>query len=62
MSRDTSSKISVGNPALSTFRLEKLRAALKAVAPKVILEDTRHWYFTELKAPLSDAELKLLDR
>ncbi|MFA5826369.1 MAG: phosphoribosylformylglycinamidine synthase [Gallionellaceae bacterium] len=62
MSRATSSKISVGNHALSAFRLEKLRAALKAVAPNIAIEDTRHWYFTELKAPLSAAEDKLLER
>ncbi len=62
MSRVTSSKISVGNHALSAFRLEKLRAAIKLVAPNVSLEDTRHWYFTELKVPLSAAEDKLLER
>ena len=62
MSRAISSKISVGNHALSAFRLEKFRAALKAVAPNIALEDTRHWYFTELKAPLSSAEDKLLER
>jgi phosphoribosylformylglycinamidine synthase len=62
MSRVTSSKISVGNHALSAFRLEKLRAALKAVAPNVSVEDTRHWYFTELKAALTADEEKLLER
>src|ERR1035437_7026020 len=62
MSRATSSKIFVGNHALSAFRLEKLRAALKAVAPNVSLEDTRHWYFTELKASLDGAEEKVLER
>jgi phosphoribosylformylglycinamidine synthase len=62
MSRATSSKISIGNHALSAFRQEKLRAALKSAAPNVTLEDTRHWYFTELKAPLNDAEVTLLER
>ncbi len=62
MSRATSSKISVGNQALSAFRLKKLRAALKAAAPNVTLEDTRHWYYTELKSPLSDADEMLLER
>jgi len=62
MSRVISSKISVGNHALSAFRLEKLRAALKEVAPSVSVEDTRHWYFTELKASLTEAEEKLLER
>jgi len=62
MFRATTIKISVGNHALSSFRLEKLRAALKAVAPNVLLVDTRHWYFTELNAPLTEAEDKLLER
>jgi phosphoribosylformylglycinamidine synthase len=62
MSRAKCSKISVGNHALSAFRLEKLRTALKAVAPNVSIEDTRHWYFTELKAPLNGAEDNLLQR
>ncbi|MEI7843480.1 MAG: phosphoribosylformylglycinamidine synthase [Gallionellaceae bacterium] len=62
MSSATLSKISVGNPALSSFRLEKLRAALKVAAPTISIEDTRHCYFTELKSALSDAEEKLLDR
>jgi len=51
-----------GQSALSSFRLEKLRAAVKAVAPEVSLEATRHWYFTELKSALSDADRQLLDR
>ena len=62
MPRVTSSKISVGNHALSAFRLEKLRAAINAVASNVIVEDTRHWYFTELKKSLTAAEEKLLER
>ena len=62
MSSTTSSKISVGNHALSAFRLEKLRAAFKTLAPNITIEDTRHWYFTELKAPLNDTENTLLDR
>ncbi len=62
MSRVTSSKISIGNPALSAFRLEKLRSAVKAAAPNVSVEETRHWYFTELKAALSATEDGLLDR
>ncbi len=62
MSRATSCKFSIGNQALSVFRLEKLRAALKAVAPNVTIEDIRHCYFTELKAPLNQAEEKLLER
>jgi phosphoribosylformylglycinamidine synthase len=62
MSRDLRCKTSIGNHALSAFRLEKLRAALKAVAPAVAVVDTRHCYFTELKAPLTAKEEKLLAR
>ena len=53
---------SSGNFALSSFRLEKLRQSVKAVAPKVHLAETRYWYFTELKSALSVADKKLLDR
>ncbi len=51
-----------GKSALSSFRLEKLRAAVKAVAPEVSVEATRHWYFTELKSALSEADKHLLER
>jgi phosphoribosylformylglycinamidine synthase len=53
---------STGNSALSTFRLEKMRAAVRAVAPDLTLETTRHWYFTELKSALSDTDKQLLGR
>ncbi len=62
MSSAIRSKISIGNHALSAFRLEKLRTALKAVAPNVSVEDTRHWYFSELNSPLTETEEKLLER
>ncbi|HEY5995041.1 MAG TPA: phosphoribosylformylglycinamidine synthase, partial [Gallionellaceae bacterium] len=52
----------VGKPALSAFRLEKLRIALKEAAPGVQLLDTRHWYFVELREPLSAADAALLGR
>jgi phosphoribosylformylglycinamidine synthase len=55
-------RTSIGKAALSSFRLEKLRTALKATASGVTLEDTRHCYFTELSAALSAAEVILLDR
>jgi len=55
-------RTSIGKAALSSFRLDKLRAALEASKSGVILEDTRHCYFTELSAPLSAAEVILLDR
>ena len=55
-------RTSIGKAALSSFRLDKLRAALDATKSGVILEDTRHCYFTELSSPLSAAEVILLDR
>jgi phosphoribosylformylglycinamidine synthase len=42
-------RVSAGKTALSSFRLEKLRAALKDAAPNVALVDTRHWYFVALR-------------
>jgi phosphoribosylformylglycinamidine synthase len=53
---------STGKSALSSFRLEKLRVAVKAVAPGVALEATRHWYFTSLSSALSDTDNRLLER
>ncbi|MDP1633200.1 MAG: phosphoribosylformylglycinamidine synthase, partial [Gallionellaceae bacterium] len=55
-------RTSIGKAALSSFRLEKLRAALAATKSGVILEDTRHCYFTELSAELAPADAALLDR
>src|SRR5574340_502137 len=56
-------QVSIGTPALSTFRLEKLRAALSEAAPGVALADTRHCYFSALKGQvLSGAQARLLDR
>src|SRR5512138_1046513 len=55
-------RTSIGKPALSSFRLEKLRTALAATKSGVTLEDTRHCYFTELSSALSAAEVILLDR
>ncbi len=43
-------RVSAGKAALSSFRLEKLRAALKDAVPNVALADTRHWYFVALKS------------
>ncbi len=55
--------VSVGNSALSAFRLEKLRAALNAVAPDVTLVDTRHCYFSALGVTeLDTAQAGLLDK
>src|SRR5512140_1507801 len=56
-------RVSAGTHALSAFRLEKLRAALQAVAPNVTIADTRHWYFSALSGKsLSKVQTKLLDK
>src|SRR3989338_8672740 len=56
-------RVSVGTPALSAFRLEKLRAALNDAAPGVAIADTRHWYFSALESKtLSQAQGKLLNK
>ena len=53
---------STGKAALSLFRLEKLRTAVKAVAPGLSVESTQHWYFMELSSALSEADKHLLER
>ena len=56
-------RVSAGKAALSSFRLEKLRSALKDAAPNVARVDTRHWYFLALKnTALDKDEAALLDR
>ena len=55
-------RASAGKAALSPFRLDKLRAALKAATPNVSLVDTRLWYFVELKSALPKQQGALLDR
>ena len=57
-------RVSAGKPALSSFRLEKLRAALENAAPHAIMVDTRYWYFVELAAgaKLDKRQAALLDR
>ncbi len=55
-------RVSAGKAALPSFRLKKLRAAVQAVAPDVLLETTRHWYFMAVKSALSAADSKHLDR
>ena len=55
-------KVSVGSSALSAFRLEKLRVALNAAAPNVVIADSRHCYFSALQgAKLDEAQASLLD-
>jgi len=56
-------RVSAGKIAHSSFRLEKLRRALKQTSPNVALVDTRHWYFVALKSNALDSqEAMLLDR
>ena len=55
-------RVSAGSSALSAFRLEKLRAALKALAPDITLADTRHCYFIALRKELGKAQSRLLDK
>ncbi|WP_283743593.1 phosphoribosylformylglycinamidine synthase [Sideroxydans sp. CL21] len=55
-------RTSIGKPALSAFRLDKLRTALNATKSGVTLEDTRHCYFTELSSELSATDVGLLNR
>jgi phosphoribosylformylglycinamidine synthase len=42
-------RVSFGSAALSGFRLEKLRKALQAVEPNLVIADTRHCYFMALR-------------
>ncbi len=56
-------KVSVGSSALSAFRLEKLRAALSAVAPEVIVAGAHHCYFSALQGEkLNKEQAALLDK
>ncbi len=56
-------RVSAGKAALSSFRFEKLRTALKEAAPNVALVETRHWYFVALRSmALAEGDTVLLDR
>ena len=56
-------QLSIGTPALSAFRLEKLRASLSDAVPGVTLADTRHCYFSVLRGvTLSKAQARLLGK
>ncbi|MDH4234928.1 MAG: phosphoribosylformylglycinamidine synthase, partial [Gallionella sp.] len=56
-------QVSVGNAALSAFRLEKLRTALNEASSGIVVADTRYWYFSALKGQaLSKEKGKLLDK
>jgi len=53
----------VGKNALSSFRLDKLRTAIKNGAANVELVDSRHWYFISVtRAALGNDDAALLDR
>ncbi|MEO6421717.1 MAG: phosphoribosylformylglycinamidine synthase, partial [Candidatus Nitrotoga sp.] len=54
-------RVSPGKSALSSFRLEKLRAAISNALPDVHVADVCHWYFVALKMDLSITEANLLD-
>jgi phosphoribosylformylglycinamidine synthase len=56
-------RASAGKPALSLFRLEKLRSALNKTAPGIKLVDTRHWYFIQTNCvALAREDAARLDR
>ncbi len=54
-------RVSAGQAALSSFRLEKLRIALKNSVANVSIVESRHWYFVELENTMPD-KVALLDR
>ena len=51
-----------GSPALSSFRLTKLLAALRETAISVTAIDAEFWHFVALNAPLSDANAQVLEK
>src|SRR5512134_3698310 len=51
-----------GGGALSDFRLEKLNAALAALAPPWRVTAARHWHFAEIEHAASDEERATLER
>ncbi|MDD2686192.1 MAG: phosphoribosylformylglycinamidine synthase [Gallionella sp.] len=54
---------SFGKSALSSFRLEKLRAALLDAGANLVVVDTRHCYFSALKSDvLSKVQASLLNK
>ncbi len=56
-------RVSVGNSALSAFRLEKLHTILGTVAPNVTIVAAQHCYFSALAAQqLDKAQASLLDK
>ncbi|HYJ20352.1 MAG TPA: phosphoribosylformylglycinamidine synthase, partial [Burkholderiales bacterium] len=51
-----------GRNALSDFRLKKLTQPLKQSAPGIAAITAEYWHFVSLRAPLSPAEYKVLER
>ena len=51
-----------GRNALSDFRLKKLTQPLKQSAPGIAAISAEFWHFVSLRAPLSPAEHKILER
>lgn len=51
-----------GRNALSEFRLKKLTQPLKQSAPGIAAITAEYWHFVSLRAPLSPAEHKILER
>jgi len=51
-----------GGQALSAFRLDKLNARVRALAPGLAVASTRFWHFVETDGDLSAAERATLDR
>ena len=51
-----------GAPALSRFRLDKLRAALRQRDARVRDVAARYWHFVQLDAPLEPADRQVLER
>ena len=51
-----------GRNALSEFRLKKLTHTLKLSAPGIAAITAEYWHFVSLRAPLSAAERKILER
>jgi phosphoribosylformylglycinamidine synthase len=49
-----------GAPALSASRLDRLSASLKSALPKLKALAAEHWYFVEVDAPLTGAEIERL--
>jgi phosphoribosylformylglycinamidine synthase len=55
-------RVSFGNAALSTFRLEKLKSRLEQVSPRVSVVDTRYCYFSQWNDSNGDDQVPLLNR